>query len=141
MSSHTRSEILISFGFAVSFFAAFLFTFLSPWNMTLDSIGAIWTITISAAFINHGVWDRDMGLILGGSLSVLVTLIVSFFCPDFVSLGYVALGVSMAISSILHTGKIRPQSIVGAYFALGGIVKLLIDRRTENNWTIPPRAK
>ena len=124
MSSQMRSEIWISFGFAASFFAAFLFTFLSPWNLSIDSIGAIWTIAISAAFVNHGIWEREMGLILGGSLSVLFTLISTVFCPDFVSLGYVALGISMAISSLLHTGKIRPQSIVGAYFALGGIVQL-----------------
>ena len=88
MSGHKRSDIWISFGFAASFFAALLFTFLAPWNMTMDSIGAIWTIAISAAFVNHGFWDLDMGLILGGSLSVLVTLIISIMCPNLVSLGY-----------------------------------------------------
>jgi hypothetical protein len=65
----------VSIGFAASFFVAFLVTILAPEGMTWNQIEAIWTVAISAGFINHGIWDHERGLVLGGSLSIAATLI------------------------------------------------------------------
>ena len=61
MSNHTRAEMWVSIGFAASFFVAFLITLLASDGMTWDQIEVIWTVAISAGFINHGIWGREKG--------------------------------------------------------------------------------
>ena len=115
MSSHTRSEIFVSFGFAASFFIAFLVTMLAPESMTWLEIGAVWTVAVSAGFINHGIWDRSKGMMVGGFLSVATTVVSLAFEPTYMPLGYVVLGCSIAISSYYSTGALGPESLVGVY--------------------------
>jgi hypothetical protein len=124
MPNHTRTEMRVSIGFAASFFVAFLVTLLASEGMTWDQIEAIWTVAISAGFINHGVWDRERGLVLGGSFSITATLITFALAPTFFPVGWIILGCAAAV-----TGFFRAQRgetlLVGVYIALGGFIRLL----------------
>jgi hypothetical protein len=114
----------ISIGFAASFFVAFLVTIVNPYGMTWDQIEAVWTVTISAGFINHGIWDRERGLVLGGSLSIAATLISLIFMPIFFPVGWVILGCATAVSGYYRTPR-KENFHVGVYIALGGFIRLL----------------
>lgn len=114
----------VSIGFAASFFVAFLVTILAPEGMTGDQVEAIWIVAISAGFINHGIWDREKGLVLGGSLSIAAMMISLAFTPTFFSVGWIVLGCAIAVSSFYRAP--RTESIlIGVYIALGGFIRLL----------------
>ena len=114
----------VSIGFAAGFFVAFLITILAPEGMTWDQIETIWTVAISAGFINHGIWDRERGLVLGGSLSIVATLISLAFAPTFFPLGWIVLGCAVAVSGF-HRAPRTENLLVGVYIALGGLIRLL----------------
>jgi hypothetical protein len=114
----------VSIGFAASFFVAFLVTILAPEGMTGDQIETIWTVAISAGFINHGIWDRERGLVLGGSLSIAATLISLPFAPTFFPVGWIVLGCAIAVSGFYRAPRTE-NLLIGVYIALGGFIRLL----------------
>jgi len=120
----TRTDMRISIGFAVSFFIAFLVTISAPEGMTTDQIEAIWTIAISAGFINHGIWELEKGLVIGGFLSIAATFISLLFVPAFFPVGWIVLGCSVAISGLYRAPRTENLPI-GVYIALGGFIRLL----------------
>jgi hypothetical protein len=124
MPNHTRNDIRISIGFAASFFVAFLATILAPEGMTADQIEAIWTVAISAGFINHGIWDRERSLVLGGSLSIAATLISLGFAPTFFPAGWIVLGCAITVSGFYRASRTE-DLLIGVYIALGGFIRLL----------------
>jgi hypothetical protein len=124
MSNHTRTEMWISVGFAASFFGAFLATILASNRMTWDQIEVLWVVAISAGFINHGVWDRQRGLVLGGSLGIAVALISIAFAPPFFPVGWSILGCAAAVSGFYRAPG-GENFLIGVYIALGGCIRLL----------------
>ncbi len=122
MSNHVRSDMLTWIGFAVSFAIIFLITLLAPQRLTPFQIGAIWTIAISAGFINHGILDRVKIMILSGSISIVVTLISLALAPMFFSVGWIILGFGISISGF--SNRLLTEGLVGVYIMLGGIIQL-----------------
>jgi hypothetical protein len=122
--NHTRTDIRISIGFAIGFFVAFLVTIFAPVGMTWDQIEAIWTVAISAGFINHGIWERDRGLVLGSFLSIAATLISLAFAPTFFPVGWIVLGCAVAVSGFYRAPRTE-SLLIGVYIALGGFIRLL----------------
>jgi hypothetical protein len=114
----------VSIGFAASFFVAFLVTTLASEGMTWNQIEAIWIVAISAGFINHGIWDRERGLVLGGALSIAATLISLPFAPKFFPLGWIVLGCAVAVSGFYRAPRTE-NLLIGVYIALGGFIRLL----------------
>jgi hypothetical protein len=92
--------------------------------MTWNQIEAIWTVAISAGFINHGIWDRERGLVLGGSLSIAATLISLPFAPTFFPVGWIILGCAVAVSGFYRAPRTE-NLLIGIYIALGGFMRLL----------------
>jgi len=124
MPNHTRIEMRVSIGFAASFFVAFLVTLLASEGMTWDQIEALWTVAISAGFINHGVWDRERGLVLGGSFSITATLLILALAPTFFPVGWIILGCAAAVTGFFRAPR-GETLLVGVYIALGGFIRLL----------------
>jgi hypothetical protein len=114
----------ISIGFAIGFFVAFLVTIFAPEGMTWEQIEAVWTVAISAGFINHGIWERDRGLFLGSFLSIAATLISLPFAPTFFPVGWIVLGCTVAISGFYRAPRTE-NLLIGVYIALGGFIRLL----------------
>jgi hypothetical protein len=121
---HTRTEMRVSIGFAASFFVAFVVTLSTSEGMTWDQTEVIWTVAISAGFINHGIWDREKGLVLGGFLSITATLISLAFAPTFFPIGWIILGCAAAVSGFYRAPR-GENFLVGFYIALGGFIRLL----------------
>lgn len=115
----------VSIGFAASFFFAFLATILAGERMTVDEIETVWTVAISAGFINHGLWDRQRIMVLGGCLSIAATSISLAFALTFFPLGWIILGCATAISGFHTHARLGPESLIGVYIALGGLIRLL----------------
>ena len=124
MSNQTSTEMRISVGFVASFFVAFLVTLLASEGMTWEQIETIWIVAISVGFINHGIWDRERGLVIGGSFSIAATVISLFFAPKFFPIGWIILGFSTVISGFYSSPR-RENLRVGVYIALGGCIRLL----------------
>jgi hypothetical protein len=122
--NHTHTDMRVSIGFAASFFVAFLVTTLASEGMTWNQIEAIWIVAISAGFINHGIWDRERGLVLGGALSIAATLISLPFAPTFFPLGWIVLGCAVAVSGFYRAPRTE-NLLIGVYIALGGFIRLL----------------
>ena len=122
--NRTRTDMRISIGFAIGFFVAFLVTIYAPEGMTWYQIEAVWTVAISAGFINHGIWERDRGLFLGGFLSIAATLISLAYAPTFFPVGWIVLGCAVAVSGF-HRAPRTENLLVGVYIALGGLIRLL----------------
>jgi len=114
----------ISIGFAICFFVAFLVTIFAPEGMTWNQIEAVWTVAISAGFINHGIWERDRSLVLGSFLSITATLISLPFAPTFFPVGWIVLGCTVAISGFYRAPRTE-NFLIGVYIALGGCIRLL----------------
>ena len=121
--NHTQTEMRVWVGFAVSFSIAFLVMNLALKGFTAAQIWAIWTVAMSAGFINHGIWDRERIMILSGSFSIAVTLISLAFAPMFFPVGWIILGCGVAVSGFYS--HLRTQSLVGVYITLGGFIQLL----------------
>jgi len=92
--------------------------------MTWDQIEAVWTVAISAGFINHGIWERDRSLVLGSFLSIAATLISLPFAPTFFPVGWIVLGCTVAISGFYRAPRTE-NLLIGVYIALGGFIRLL----------------
>lgn len=123
MANHTRSEMLIWAGFAVSFFAVFLVVGQISGGLTPNQIGAVFTIALSVGYINHGAVDREKGMIFIGSLSLAVALISLGFAPMFYPVGLIILGCGLAISGFYVRSDV--EGIIGLYIILGGIIHLI----------------
>ena len=124
MSNHIRNEMWVSIGFAGSFFVAFLVTLLASEGMSWNQTEAIWIVAMSAGFVNHGIWDHQRGLVLGGSLSIAATLISLVFAPAFFPIGWIILGFAAAVSGFYRAPR-GEGLFVGVYIALGGCIRLL----------------
>ncbi len=122
MANHTRSEMLIWVGFAVSFFAVFLIVGQISGGLTPNQIGAVFTIALSVGYINHGAVDRAKSMIFIGSLSLAVALISLGFAPMFYPVGLIILGCGLAISGFYIRSGI--EGLAGLYITLGGIIHL-----------------
>jgi hypothetical protein len=122
--NQTRTDLRVSIGFAASFFVAFLLTLLAPEEMTANQIEAIWAVAISAGFFNHGIWDHETGLVLGGSLSIAATLVSLGIAPTYFPVGWIILGCTIAVSGFYRASRTE-NLLVGLYIALGGFIRLL----------------
>jgi len=121
--SRDSVEMRVSVGFAASFFVSFLVMFLGWQEFTWDQKEAVWAVAVSAGFINHGIWTREKGLILGGLLSIVATSIGIIVVPRFFPLGWIILGCATAASGFYHPP--RTEGVVGVYIALGGLLRVL----------------
>ena len=123
VSNNAREEILVWVGFAVSFAIAFFIMIWAQDRLKVDQVWAIWTVAMSTGFISHGFWHREKITILGGSLSVVVTLFSLVFAAQLFPMGWVVLGCAVATSGFLN--HLRFQSLIGVYVTLGGVITLL----------------
>jgi hypothetical protein len=134
---YTLTEMRVSLGFAVSVFVSFAVT-LFAWDvMTWDRIEAVWTIAIAAGFINHGIWDSQRGMVLGGLFSILATLVSLAYAPLLLPVGWIILGCATAVSAFSRDP--RTESLIGVYIALGGSVRLLtvyLSTSTLSSWMV-----
>jgi hypothetical protein len=121
-SNHTREEMSVWIGFAVSFAIAFFIMILGQERLMVDQVWAIWTVAMSAGFISHGIWQHERIIIFGGFLSIVVTLFSLIFLAQLFPMGWIILGCAVAISGFLR--DLRFQSLIGIYVTLGGVVTL-----------------
>jgi hypothetical protein len=129
MPDHERSELLILVGFAASFFVAFFFVGLVSEELTPEQIAAAFTIGLSVGYINHGIVDREISMILLGSLSLVAVLISLVFAPQFFSAGLIILGCGLA--GLGFSSHSRIEGLAGVYITLGGIIHLLSSFASE----------
>jgi hypothetical protein len=122
LSDNTREEMFVWLGFAVSFAIAFFITILGQERLMLDQVWAIWTIAMSTGFVSHGIWNREKLMVIGGVLSIIVTLFSLVFAAQLFPIGWVVLGCAVAMSGFLR--NLRFQSLIGVYVTLGGVITL-----------------
>jgi hypothetical protein len=113
----------VSIGFAVGFFVAFLVTILSPKGIAESQIETVWIVAISAGFINHGIWYRESGLVLGGFLSIIISLISLTFVSPLFPVGWIILGCAIAVSGFYRVPR-TGDLLIGVYITIGGIIRL-----------------
>jgi hypothetical protein len=143
LSNHTHTEIWVSIGFAVSFFVAFLITLLASDGLAWDQIEVIWIVAISVGFINHGIWSHEKGLVLGGFLSIIATLISLAFAPTLFPIGWIVLGCASAISGFCRVPR-GENLLVGVYIALGGCIRsvsVYLSTSGFSAWMVRARVK
>jgi hypothetical protein len=121
ISNYVKKEMLTWIGFAVSQAIVFLIIYLTP-SLTFDQIGAMWTIAVSVGFINHGILDRVKIMILSGTLSIIVTLIILLLAPMYFSIGWIVLGIGISFSGF--SNRLLIEGLVGAYITFGGTLQL-----------------
>jgi hypothetical protein len=110
-------------GFAASFTLAFLITFLAQDKLTADQVWVVWTLALSAGFVNHGFWHRDRIVLLSSSLSIVLALLALAFVPALFPGGWIIVGCGSAVSGVYN--RSRNQSLIGVFVALGGTIHLL----------------
>jgi len=129
VQDHARTEMRVWIGFAVGSTIAFLVTILFSERMTAGQIEALWLAVMSAGYINHAIWHREKGVVVSGSLGIAAALISLVFAPTFAPVGWIVLGCGLAISGFYNVprthGHSRVHGFVGAYVALGGLIRLL----------------
>ena len=123
MQDHTHAEVRVWIGFAASFSLAFLTTILAQDRLTAEQVWAVWTLALSAGFMNHGFWHRDRISLLSSSVSMVLALLSLVFYPALFPAGWIVLGCGSAISGLYNHS--RNQSLIGVFVALGGMIHLL----------------
>jgi hypothetical protein len=123
MQDHARVEVRVWIGFAASFSLAFLATILAQDRLTADQVWAVWTLALSAGFMNHGVWHRDRIVLVSSSLSLMLALLSLALAPTLFPAGWIVLGCGSAVSGLYN--RSRNQSLIGVFVALGGTIHLL----------------
>ena len=123
MQDHAQVEVRVWIGFAASFSLAFLATFLAQDRLAADQVWAVWTLALSAGFVNHSVWHRDRIVLLSSSLSMLLALLGLVFAPALFPAGWIVLGCGSAVSGVYN--RSRNESLIGVFVALGGMIHLL----------------
>ncbi len=123
MQDHAQVEARVWIGFAASFSLAFLATFLAQDRLTADQVWAVWTLALSAGFVNHGVWHRDRIVLLSSSLSIVLELLALAFVPELFPAGWILIGCGAAVSGVYNPS--RNQILIGVFVALGGMNHLL----------------
>jgi hypothetical protein len=123
VQDHARIEVRVWIGFAASFSLAFLTTILAQDRLTADQVWAVWTLALSAGFMNHGFWHRDRISLLSSSVSMVLALLSLVFVPALFPAGWIVLGCGAAISGFYN--RSRNQSMIGVFVALGGMIHLL----------------
>jgi hypothetical protein len=123
MQDHAQVEVRVWIGFAASFSLAFLATILAQDRLTADQVWAVWTLALSAGFMNHGVWHRDRIVLVSSSLSLILALLGLVFAPALFPAGWIVLGCGSAVSGFYN--RSRNQSLIGVFVALGGTIHLL----------------
>jgi hypothetical protein len=129
VQDHARTEMWVWIGFAVGSSIAFLTTILFSERMTPGQIEALWLAAISVGYINHGIWHREKGVVVSGSLGIVAALISLVSAPTFAPVGWIVLGCGLAVTGFYNVpgthGHSRIHGFVGVYVALGGLIRLL----------------
>jgi hypothetical protein len=123
MQDHAQVEVRVRVGFAASFSLAFLATILAQDRLTADQVWAVWTVALSAGFLNHGVWHRDRLVLLSSAVSIILALLALVFIPALFPAGWLVLGCGSAVSGF--SNRSRNESLIGVFVALGGTIHLL----------------
>jgi hypothetical protein len=123
MQDHPRVEVRVWIGFSASFSLAFLATFLAQDRLTADQVWAVWTMALSAGFVNHGVWLRDRIVLLSSSLSMALALLALTWVPALFPAGWLVIGCGSAVSGL--SNRSRTQGLIGVFVLLGGMIHLL----------------
>ena len=123
MQDHRRIEVRVWVGFAASFSLAFLATFLAQDRLAEDQVWAVWTVALSAGFINHGFWHRDRIELLSSAVSMALALLALVLVPALFPAGWILMGCASAVSGLYN--RSRNQSLIGVFVALGGMIHLL----------------
>jgi hypothetical protein len=123
VQDHARVEVRVWIGFAVSFSLAFLTTILAQEGLTDEQVWAVWSVALSAGFVNHGAWHRDRTVLLSSSLSMMLALLALALVPALFPAGWLILGLGSVVSGVGNDS--RTQVLIGVFVALGGMIHLL----------------
>jgi hypothetical protein len=116
-------EVRVWIGFAASFSLAFLATILVQDRLTANQVWAVWTVALSAGFVNHGVWHRDRIVLLSGTVSVVLALLALVFAPALFPAGWMIIGCGSVVSGVYN--RSRTEILIGVFVVLGGLIHLL----------------
>jgi hypothetical protein len=129
VQDHTRTEMRVWIGFVAGSSIAFLITVLFSERMTADQIEVLWLAAMAIGYINHSIWHHETGVIVSSSLGLMVALLSLVLVPFLVPVGWIVLGLGLAISGFYNVPRTRGHSgvhgFVGVYIALGGLFRLL----------------
>jgi hypothetical protein len=134
MQDHTRVETRVWIGFAASFALAFLVTFLAQDSLTADQVWAVWTLALSAGWVNHGIWHRDRIIFASSSLSIVLALVALVLAPKLFPAGWIIIGCGSTISGLVN--RSRNQSLIGIFVMLGGVIHLLATLLGTNDLSV-----
>jgi hypothetical protein len=129
VQDHARTEMRVWIGFAIGSSIALLITILFSERMTAGQIEALWLAAMSVGYVNHAIWHRETGVVLSSILGITAALISLVFAPTFAPVGWIVLGCGLAVSGFYNVPQTHGHSsihgFVGAYVALGGLIRLL----------------
>ena len=129
MQDHARTEMRVWIGFVVGSGIAFVITTLFADRMSESQIEALWLAAMCVGYINHAIWHREKGVVISASLGIAAALISLGSAPVFAVVGWIVLGCGLAVTGFYNLprthGHSRIHGFVGAYVALGGLVRLL----------------
>ena len=123
MQDHARVEIRVWIGFAGSFALAFLATILAQDSLTADGVWAVWTLALSAGFVNHAVWHGDRIVLLSSALGIVLGLLDLALAPVLFPAGWMVIGLGSAVAGFYN--RSRNESLIGLFVTLGGVIHLL----------------